>query len=596
MMRTQLVSGLVCMLMLCSAFSVLALETSSSSSLAGSASTQTPSSSGRDGWFLQWSHNYGGNGHSQYAQPVGDLDGDGINEFVIGGYESQGVLRIMKYVNGDYENVYSFQQAGGDPSGATIVDINGDGILELVVSWGYSSADGVYVYQWDGTTLTQLDFFSGSGINFIFDVYSCDYNGDGLPEILVSNAPWGASSYYVIGLKWQGDGLVYDGAWSCPMGNGGETCMVSSGDVNNDGILEVIADVSYGTSWTYGTWVLTWSTDTNMFNGEQVWGDYGSNTVYGDSVGDINGDGTPEIGIGSYGGTCTAWLFQWDGSTYQKVWENTWSGGQPIIESVAIGDADNDGQNEFCVGGGTCHVIGWDGSGYVTEATFTEPTGMEAGMNVGDFDSDGQNEVKACEILSSTGFEFIWKYTDVTPPETTCTLDGTMVGSVYVSNVTVTLTATDTGSGVASTMIKIDAGEWTTYTVPVVVTTEALHTVSYYSVDKRGNTEETKTTSFTIWTKPIYDVTFHGGLGVKMTVSNVGPGNLSGIQWSLKLEGKHVYSPGTGGVITTLDMGKSVTERMPVFGFGKVTVKAKIGGYDFNATGTLILFAIMGIK
>jgi hypothetical protein len=35
---------------------------------------------------------------------------------------------------------------------------------------------------------------------------------------------------------------------------------------------------------------------------------------------------------------------------------------------------------------------------------FTEVTGMEAGMNVGDFDTDGLNEVKACEIISATGY------------------------------------------------------------------------------------------------------------------------------------------------------------------------------------------------
>jgi len=596
-MRTKLVSSLVCMLMLFSALPAIAMGTTHSSpSVTGSASTQTPSSLGRDGWFLQWSHDYGGNGHSQFAQPVGDLDGDGVNEVIIGGYENQGIIRIMSYVDGTYTQEYSFQQAGGDPSGACIVDINGDGILELVVSWAYSSADGVYVYQWDGSSLTQLDYFSGSGINFIFDVAAYDYNGDGNPEILVSNAPWGASNYYVIGLQWESGNLVYQAGWACPDGNGGECCMVSFGDVDNDGANEVIADVSYGTTWTYGTWSLSWNTDTETFDGVQVWSDYSGFTVYGDSVGDINGDGIPEIGIGNYGGTCTAWLFQWDGNAFQKVWEMSWPSGQGIIESVAIGDADNDGHNEFCIGGGQVHVVGWDGSAYVVKATFTEPSGMEAGMNIADFDTDGQNEVKACEILSATGYEYIWKYTDATPPVTTCTLQGTIVGSVYISNVTVTLLATDAGSGVAVTKIMIDGGAWTNYTAPVVVTTEAFHTVLYYSVDKMGNTEQTKTTTFTIWKKPIFDVKLRGGLAVKMKIKNVGPNNLSAIHWSLKLEGDHVLmGKGVNGVIQRLNMGQTVTEKMSVLGFGKVTVKATIGAYSFNATGFLFLFGIVGI-
>jgi hypothetical protein len=35
---------------------------------------------------------------------------------------------------------------------------------------------------------------------------------------------------------------------------------------------------------------------------------------------------------------------------------------------------------------------------------------MLAGINIGDCDTDGLNELKACEILSGTGSEFIYKY------------------------------------------------------------------------------------------------------------------------------------------------------------------------------------------
>jgi len=46
---------------------------------------ETQSLGSLDGWELQWSHAYGGNGHSQFAQPVGDIDSDDINEVIIGG-------------------------------------------------------------------------------------------------------------------------------------------------------------------------------------------------------------------------------------------------------------------------------------------------------------------------------------------------------------------------------------------------------------------------------------------------------------------------------------------------------------------------------
>jgi len=75
----------------------------------------------------------------------------------------------------------------------------------------------------------------------------------------------------------------------------------------------------------------------------------------------------------------------------------------------------------------------------------------------------------------------------------------------YISDVSITLTATDpfppfirggspgkSPSGVNHTYYKIDAGAWTEYTQPVVVSTDGQHQVWYYSVDKKDNTEAQK--------------------------------------------------------------------------------------------------------
>jgi len=60
--------------------------------------------------------------------------------------------------------------------------------------------------------------------------------------------------------------------------------------------------------------------------------------------------------------------------------------------------------------------------------------------------------------------------------------------------VTVTLTPADTGgSGLASTMYKIDGGSPIAYTVPFVVSSVGSHTITYYSTDNAGNVEVTKT-------------------------------------------------------------------------------------------------------
>jgi hypothetical protein len=567
-------------------------------------STISPQSESRDGWELQWTQAYGGNGEAEFAQPIGDIDGDGINEIIIGGYETTSMCRIIYYniTQKTYVQEYSWVVGGGVPSGACVADLNGDGNLILCVSWAYSTADGVYAYQYDGTTLTQLDWYHGIGVDFIFDIYVCDYNDDGSLEVLIANAPnMGAGDKHVSALGWDSGNqqFSYETSWSCPGGASMECPMVWSGDVDNDDLTEVIADVSNGQSSTAGTWALNWNDDTQTWDGVPVWTNYGSSTVYGDGVADIDEDGTPEIGIGCYGGTPQGWMFEWDGSTYQQVWNGQYPSGEPTIESVALGDADNDGHNEFCFGTGDVHIIGWDGTSYHEEATLTDPTGMLAGMNIGDCDSDGRNELKGCEILSGTGSQFIWKYSipDTIPPVTTCTLNGEMSGSIYVSNVTVTLTATDNGSGVDHTTYKLDTGVWATYSAPFNVTEDGNHTVLFYSVDRNGNTEQQHTSTFTIQHHPLITLTIKGGKGVSVLIENKGLLPLNKVPWHINLSGGIILK-GTSkeGLIPQLLPGQQKILTSSILGFGKTIITVTVDDTQTTANGFVLLIFVIGVQ
>jgi hypothetical protein len=97
---------------------------------------------------------------------------------------------------------------------------------------------------------------------------------------------------------------------------------------------------------------------------------------------------------------------------------------------------------------------------------------------------------------------------DTTPPTVTATVAGTQDPSGnYEGAATVTVNATDAGSGVDSVEYQLDGGAWQTYSAPFQVTTLGAHTVRYRATDVEGNTSPEGTTSFTIVEGPDEDTT-----------------------------------------------------------------------------------------
>lgn len=79
---------------------------------------------------------------------------------------------------------------------------------------------------------------------------------------------------------------------------------------------------------------------------------------------------------------------------------------------------------------------------------------------------------------------------DSTVPVTQATLAGTQGGGGWYANeAQVTLSATDTPSGVENTFYKIDGGAQQAYSAPFSISSNGNHTIIYWSVDRAGNTE-----------------------------------------------------------------------------------------------------------
>ncbi|MCZ7456848.1 OmpL47-type beta-barrel domain-containing protein [Streptomyces sp. WMMC940] len=98
---------------------------------------------------------------------------------------------------------------------------------------------------------------------------------------------------------------------------------------------------------------------------------------------------------------------------------------------------------------------------------------------------------------------------DMTPPETSATVSGEKnEQGEYLGMATVTVTASDTGSGVGTVEYALGAdGAWQPYTAPVMVHETGTHKVRYRATDKAGNTATEKTVDFTVVAPPTQDRT-----------------------------------------------------------------------------------------
>lgn len=98
---------------------------------------------------------------------------------------------------------------------------------------------------------------------------------------------------------------------------------------------------------------------------------------------------------------------------------------------------------------------------------------------------------------------------DTTAPETTVRLDGDKnADGAYIGQATVTVGATDAGSGVDRIDYAIGAdGPWQAYTTPVVVDQVGTHRIRYRAMDKAGNTAAEKAVDFAVAAPPTDDTT-----------------------------------------------------------------------------------------
>jgi len=132
-----------------------------------------------------------------------------------------------------------------------------------------------------------------------------------------------------------------------------------------------------------------------------------------------------------------------------------------------------------------------DESGHFTHLGVRIPSGTHLLSAVAIDGTGNESTASAAQSIDST--------TDLTPPVTTVTLDGTSAGdNRFTSDVTVSLGATDDFSGVDGIQYSLDLGAWQAYSAPFVVSQSGDVSVRFRATDLAGNEEDVQVVHFTI--------------------------------------------------------------------------------------------------
>jgi hypothetical protein len=401
---------------------------------------------------------YRSGGSTAISIVVADMNGDAKPDLVVGNVCGLnncdgGVGVLLGNGDGTFQNAKTFDSGVVFADSVAVADLNHDGKLDVVVSHGFSCSPSpcsglisVLLGKGDGT-LAAPHIYPSGGYQ-AENVVIADVNGDGKPDLLEANACAGpelpCNSGGAVGvLLGNGDGTF--GATQSYF-SGGPFGTLAVADANQDGKLDLLVlqggflDVLLGNG-------------DGTFQSPAIYdlGGVGSGLM---AVGDVNGDGKPDLlaanpcfynGCGSAVGVL---IGNGDG-TFQA--EQKYSTGATFAMSVALGDVNGDGKPDLVVGHytGALAVLLGNGDGTFKTALRYNSGGRNANsIAIADVSGDAKPDVlvgNKCLTHTDCTSGGVGVLLGNAAVRTTTNLSSSLNPSIHGNPVTFTATVVSTG-------------------------------------------------------------------------------------------------------------------------------------------------------
>ena len=322
------------------------------------------------------------------AVAYGDFNGGWQTEIVTGGYYFDGTRNNAQLVIWNSTSLVAEKYTTWYWSGNTTIssiavgDVNGDGQVEIVTGGYYfdGTRNNAQLIVWNASNLAEENVTSWywTGDTVINSIAIDDVDSDGLKEIV-------SAGYYNDGVKnigqlavWSGRTLALEKVKSRYWIGNTVFNSVGIGDVDNDGQGEIVTGGYFFDGTIKVAQLIEWTGADLVVDRLLSWFWTGNTVIDSVAIGDVDNDGQTEIttsGFYNNGTQNIAQLIEWKGSNLSVERQTEWNKtDNMVINSVAIGDINGDGKIEIITSGyhfdGTrnnAQLIVWSGSNLVVE-------------------------------------------------------------------------------------------------------------------------------------------------------------------------------------------------------------------------------------
>ncbi|MEM7307596.1 MAG: VCBS repeat-containing protein [Planctomycetota bacterium] len=289
----------------------------------------------------------------------GDVDGDGLLDLVVATFDAEVLLGDGL---GDFAPAVGYS-TGAEPRELDLADLNGDGVLDLGAV-GNSVDARILLGQGDGS----FGAPSGFPVGDLVSIEAGDFDADGDLDLALGEWFYFSQLHIALGA---GDGTF---AVTASYDTGEDPFGLATADVDLDGVL----DIATANNYSLDAAVLLGVGDGTF--GEPVL--YDAGVPFDVALGDVNGDGFPDMVVG--GGTVYVWHGDGTGAFSDPAKPGLDGGG------LAIADLDGDGTNEAAVlDGGVATVVNTGPFTYAIGGFYQTGGGGSVDMVLADFNSDG---------------------------------------------------------------------------------------------------------------------------------------------------------------------------------------------------------------